>query len=67
MIKTPTAIIICKTPGCEEEIQPNRAALGYKTCIYCGSPINKYTVAIPYNKGTYQLIPESEINCIGRK
>ena len=60
-------IILCITPGCEEEVVPQRSSLGYKTCIYCGSPNKIRTVAIPYSKGNYQLIPESEINCIGKK
>lgn len=60
-------MILCKKPGCEEEVTPERYALGYRTCIYCGSPKQKFTVAIAYNKGCYQVIPPSELRCIGRK
>lgn len=27
----------------------------------------KYTISISYNKGSYAVIPQSEIQCIGRK
>lgn len=58
---------LCTNPGCDEEVHPARWALGYKTCIYCGSPKKEYTVAIAYNKGAYQLISENDIQYIGRK
>ena len=44
---------------CGEEIPEGRLALGYTTCLRCGEKIakeRKFTVAIPYSKGAYQLI-----------
>ncbi len=58
---------ICRNSGCEELIAPERFALGYRTCIYCGSPPKKFTVAIAANKGSYEVIPESQVHLIGRK
>lgn len=59
--------IKCSKPGCEEEVDPARHALGYRTCIYCGSSNPTRTISIPYNKGAYQLITEEGLNDIGRK
>jgi hypothetical protein len=45
--------------GCGEEIEQGRWALGYRVCLECGDSIakqKKWTVAIPYSKGAYQLI-----------
>jgi hypothetical protein len=44
---------------CGEEIEPRRWDLGYRVCLECGDSIakqRKFTVAIPYSKGAYQLI-----------
>lgn len=59
--------VMCAAPDCEELIDPKRVALGYKTCIYCGSPRKQFTVAIAANKGAYEVIPESQVHLIGRK
>ncbi len=59
--------VMCKAPDCEELIDPRRVALGYLTCIYCGSPPKRFTVAIAANKGAYEVIPESQVHLIGRK
>ncbi len=41
---------------CGEEFSPKRKELGYDTCLTHGNPKRKFTVAIPYTKGAYQLI-----------
>jgi hypothetical protein len=48
---------------CGEEIAPRRWDLGYRTCLECGEKMakqRKFTVAIPYSKGAYQLIHDAE-------
>jgi hypothetical protein len=45
--------------GCGEEIEQGRWDIGYRVCLECGDSIakeRKFTVAIPYSKGAYQLI-----------
>jgi hypothetical protein len=45
--------------GCGEEIEQGRWDIGYRVCLECGDEIakqKKWTVAIPYSKGAYQLI-----------
>lgn len=45
--------------GCGEIIEQGRWNLGYRVCLECGDSIakqKKFTVAIPYSKGAYQLI-----------
>jgi len=51
--------IICSKAGCKEEVDPRRFAIGFTTCMWCGSPEPKRTISIPYNKGTYQLITKA--------
>jgi len=58
--------VMCSRPDCEEIIDPRRVALGFNTCIYCGSPRKQFTVAVAYNKGPYQLIPAEMVKHIGR-
>ena len=44
---------------CGNEISKARFALGYRVCLVCGeaqAKKRKFTVAIPYGKGAYQLI-----------
>lgn len=44
---------------CGEEIEQGRWDIGYRVCLGCGDSIakqRKFTVAIPYSKGAYQLI-----------
>jgi hypothetical protein len=44
---------------CGGSIHPARFALGYRICLACGeaeAKKRKFTVAIPYGKGAYQLI-----------
>ena len=60
------AEVMCKAPDCEEIVDQRRFELGYKTCIYCGSPPAKFTVAIAYNKGPYAVISQSNIKDIGK-
>lgn len=56
----------CKV--CLEIIPRNRAKLGFTTCIEHGGTRNKYPVAIPYNKGGYQLVtPKSSLVELGKK
>jgi len=45
--------------GCGELIEEGRWDIGYRVCLECGDSIakqKKWTVAIPYSKGAYQLI-----------
>ncbi len=58
---------MCHAEHCEELIDPRRVALGYLTCIYCGSPPRHFTIAIAANKGAYEVIPDSQIHLIGRR
>jgi len=49
-------MMVCR---CGEQIAQGRTALGYSTCLDCGeakAKERKFTVAIPYGKGAYQLI-----------
>jgi hypothetical protein len=44
---------------CGEQFSEARFALGYRVCLDCGDKQargRKFTVAIPYGKGAYQLI-----------
>lgn len=44
---------------CGEIIEDGRWDIGYRVCLECGDEIakqRKFTVAIPYSKGAYQLI-----------
>jgi RNA polymerase-binding transcription factor DksA len=44
---------------CGEVIEDGRWDIGYRVCLECGDEIakqRKFTVAIPYSKGAYQLI-----------
>ena len=48
---------------CGEDIDVRRWNLGYATCLECGekeAKQRKFTVAIPYGKGAYQLINNPE-------
>jgi hypothetical protein len=49
--------------GCGEEIEQGRWDLGYRVCLGCGDKVakqKKFTVAISYGKGAYQLIHNPE-------
>jgi hypothetical protein len=44
---------------CGEVIEQGRWDIGYRVCLVCGDKVakqRKFTVAIPYGKGAYQLI-----------
>ena len=44
-------------------VVPKREALGYETCLKCGdaqAKMVRWTVAIPYGKGAYQMIYDPE-------
>lgn len=57
----------CTKEGCGNEVNPKRWALGYRTCLKCGSPLKQFTVAPAYNKGGLQLISPDMLEHIGRK
>ncbi len=59
-----TVKVSCKI--CRRRIQERRAALGYATCVQCGSARGVFTVAPAYNKGAYQVIGLNSIKDIGR-
>ena len=46
---------------CGETFSPERASLGYKTCLEHGEDRKEYTVGIPYNKGAYQLVSKDDV------
>lgn len=56
----------CVTGGCGNWVPEERVALGYHTCIECGSPKEEFTVAPAYNKGAYQLVSRRDVKDIGR-
>ena len=62
MVNGSTQEFICSNVGCDEDVDPRRHAIGYTTCLYCGSPDVKRTITIPYNKGTYQLITDDGLD-----
>jgi len=48
-----------RSDKCTEYYEGDRKNLGFNCCLACGEVIakeRKFTVAIPYNKGAYQLI-----------
>lgn len=61
-----TEPFICENEDCDREVPAARHALGYKTCLKCGSPAPVRTVAPAFNKGGYQLIPRDCVKDIGR-
>ena len=55
-------LLIC-TQCHAERIPPNRAKLGYKTCMSCGESIarqKKHTIA-PMNKSNYMLFTDPSL------
>jgi PHP family Zn ribbon phosphoesterase len=55
-------LLIC-TQCYAERIPPNRAKLGYKTCMSCGESIarqKKHTIA-PMNKSNYMLFTDPSL------
>lgn len=53
---------------CEEDVDPRRAALGYKTCLECGGRAanveraRKATCSAPaFNKGAYQYVTSADM------
>ena len=60
---------ICKLT----KLSPERAALGYSTCLSCGEEFaqklantRREQVAPAYNKGAYQYITTGDLKTIGR-
>jgi len=53
---------------CEEEVNPRRAELGYKTCLECGGKVanleraRKSKCSAPaFNKGAYQYVTSRDM------
>jgi hypothetical protein len=53
---------------CEEDVDPRRVALGYKTCLECGGRAanveraRKATCSAPaFNKGAYQYVTSADM------
>ena len=49
---------------CGEDIEPRRAQLGYRLCLWCGEEAARqerksWTVVQEYTKGNYQLVTSS--------
>lgn len=49
---------------CGEDIEPRRAQLGYRLCLWCGEANARqarksWTVVQEYTKGNYQLVTSS--------
>ena len=57
----------CANEDCDEEVNPKRIALGYKTCLKCGSPEPTRLVGQASNKSGYQLLAETDVKSMGRK
>ena len=55
---------ICKK--CKSDYSDARRALGYQTCLFCGSDKKFFTIAPSYNKGPYQVITKKNIKDIGK-
>ena len=59
---TPTTTFMhCRI--CGDDLNPNRAALGYSLCLFCGEEQarqTKHTIA-PMNKSNYYHIPNAEL------
>ena len=54
---------LCK---CGDEINPKRHALGYRTCLSCGSPAPQRTV-VPVHKSNYVLCTNpAELRGLGK-
>lgn len=51
---------------CGEEYPDKRKQLGYNTCLEHAELKKEFTVSIPYNKGSYQLITLENIKYIGK-
>jgi hypothetical protein len=57
MNTNPDTRFLCCT--CSDDIQPERAVLGYKLCMACGEAVakrKKHIIQIPFSKGAYQYI-----------
>lgn len=57
----------CINEDCDEEVNPKRVALGYHTCLKCGSPAPTRIVDTAFNKGGLQLISQDDLLSMGRK
>lgn len=57
----------CSNEGCDEEVNPKRVALGYTTCLTCGTPAPRRIVDQAFNKGGLQLLSVDDIKSMGRK
>lgn len=55
-----------KTTKENKILYPSRAPKTDTTSKMRFPTVHSYTVAIPYNKGAYQVIPESDIRYIGK-
>jgi len=67
IVPWPECLATSPAKDCEGEVHPARWALGYRTCIKCGSLEHKIrTIAIAYNKGPVMLILPSDIKDIGK-
>ena len=61
--------------SCGSEFSELRFALGYHTCLLCGTieaivetAEKRARVAVPYNKGGYQYItPKTKLSDLGKK
>lgn len=56
---------ICR--ACSDDIPPQRAQLGYRTCLPCGEQAardarSSWTVVQEYTKGNYQFITPSAVD-----
>lgn len=49
---------------CQDDIDPRRSALGYRTCLFCGEEaarresVQKFSMCIPINKSTPTYISD---------
>ena len=55
---------------CGDDYPIGRYNLGYRTCLSCGESAArqvKFTVAIPYSKGAYQVVSVSDLKTTNPK
>lgn len=57
----------CSNSACDNEVNPKRIALGYSTCLECGTPRVEFLI-VPVPKSNYVVGPASDlIGCYGKK
>lgn len=58
---TPALLSFLSCPRCGDDVEPARAALGYRLCLFCGEEAARterlgWCVVQEYGKGPYQFV-----------